>query len=357
MYARVLLFVFILFSLKNSCQANLLTDQEMADFVDQHRPFLVQLQEKEKYHMGYAVVEFAKQQMVRPDFGDDLEAEEKERVFYASVIVSALRGIGFGGISQTKKASPSETRSAYLALYAIGLNLPDFESYFDIKPKKQTEKDHFSSCQKIVEWGKLVSLKRDTFTYVKGINATRRPEQKEYEAADFRSNGLIFKKYSFLKNLNAEKTRQDQEDQVFGQKLESLKLVQTIRKLFKNKKVLNQKATPIVFAYAQLRKNENYKLHLSYRSDFKEEGFAFLCFEKTLRGALFQKSATTWSLKPNVKKDVRSLWLAAHPDKWGTSVSEYDSDVTSIINDLYKSVSDFDGIYLTEQQMLRLGTY
>jgi hypothetical protein len=132
--------------------ADLLTETDMTTFIGTHRELLQEFAKKNNYHMGYAVVEFAKQRMVSKEFGEDLRIEGENRLYYGKVIMSALHGIGFGGISTTKVANDGERRSAYLALLAVGINLPPAMVTTDLSNNKildTTYQNHMAECRRI----------------------------------------------------------------------------------------------------------------------------------------------------------------------------------------------------------------
>jgi hypothetical protein len=136
--------------------AKLLTEFEMTTFIQENKSSLQTLAQKENYHMGYAVVEFAKQQMVRREFGKDLEGEKRKREHLGNVITSALHGIGFGGISTTNVANDGERRSAYLALYAISINLPQLGNDFKTTSSGYIYSEHINECRKVFHAAKKV---------------------------------------------------------------------------------------------------------------------------------------------------------------------------------------------------------
>lgn len=137
-----------------AAQARLLNDSEMREFVAEHKRELDEIKRDNNIHMAYCVVTFASLRMINNDF----PSEDKQKVasYYGQVILSALSGIGFGGLSKDKVASAEEQCCAYLALCGIGINLPEPlnfqpDSGYDTMPDQH--KDHYQTINRVLRLG------------------------------------------------------------------------------------------------------------------------------------------------------------------------------------------------------------
>jgi hypothetical protein len=139
-------------------QASLLSDAEMYDFMDAHRDEIENALPGANAHKGYRVIAVAYEKMQNNPFEDHLKP--KVASHYANVVLSALRGVGFGGLS-SKAASAHEIETACHALYAIGYNLTHTFSFETIgTPEEQT---HYDYCNAVLSFAKKRSPSSSPF--------------------------------------------------------------------------------------------------------------------------------------------------------------------------------------------------
>ncbi len=144
-YIQIILLMLCLFTQTHAC---LLTDVEMRSFVNVHRLEIDSALPGARAHKGYRVIAVAYEKMQHNPFDDHIKPDVTS--YYASVILSALRGIGLGGLSN-KKASSVEKNSALQALYAIGYNLDHLFS-FEVTGTSRKQ-NHFRNCNAALKLG------------------------------------------------------------------------------------------------------------------------------------------------------------------------------------------------------------
>ena len=181
--------------------ARLLTSTEMRDFMGAHIDEIDAIHKRDGLHHGYCVVELAKQRMLKDEFSG--EDQLKVSSYYGNVILSALSGIGFGGLSKTKKvANIAEHRTAYLALYALGLNLA--ENLDDVSLLPVTEacdyKSHYQACNDFIRLGYMIQNDSSRSSAASDILAifvekTRAEGKKQYDVNAFNIDGELYNKY------------------------------------------------------------------------------------------------------------------------------------------------------------------
>ncbi len=130
-----------------SVHAGLLTESDMKKFMEDNKESIADLQAIHGIHKGYCVVRLAEQKMA------EINISEQNFIKYKNVILSALSGIGFGGISKTKKASSKECYLASMALYTIGINCEKLTQdsmvpYTD--GMLTTHKQHVEACNDLI---------------------------------------------------------------------------------------------------------------------------------------------------------------------------------------------------------------
>lgn len=133
-----------------------MSDEEVQSFYYAHRSAIDEIAHSQKMHTAYALIDFVNQRL------DDLayRKEDKESFasdlgsYYGCLILSALNGRGFGGLSTTKVASSEEASTACLALFIIGGNLAFFEPlpFFPIQASMPAEHiAHYSLINDILK--------------------------------------------------------------------------------------------------------------------------------------------------------------------------------------------------------------
>lgn len=130
--------------------ARLLSVSEMQSFIETHKQEIANALPGANAHKGYRVIAVAHEKMRNNIF--DESVQPKIRAYYAKVILSALKGIGVGGLSPRKRASLKEKSSALLALCEIGYNLKDVFSFDEIGTSE--EKRFFKKCNDTLRTGK-----------------------------------------------------------------------------------------------------------------------------------------------------------------------------------------------------------
>jgi hypothetical protein len=180
--------------------ARLLTPTEMQDFMGAHKGEIDAIHQKHGLHRGYCVVELAKQRMLNNEFSK--EDRFKACSYYGNVILSALNGVGFGGLSKTNQvASVSEHRTTYLALYALGLNLAEIPDAPLLPVTEVSEhKNHYQVCNGLINLGYVIQNDETRSSSASSILAaivenTHIAGRKSYEAAAFNVGGDLYDKY------------------------------------------------------------------------------------------------------------------------------------------------------------------
>eukprot|EP01037_Dinobryon_pediforme_P014808 gene14808-14942_t len=114
--------------------ARFLSETEMQSFIEAHKKEITNALPGANAHKGYRVIAVAHEMMQANFF--DAPHKPKVAAYYSNVILSALKGIGVGGLSSKNKASFKEKSCALMALYEDGivssveLHMPDGEVIF-----------------------------------------------------------------------------------------------------------------------------------------------------------------------------------------------------------------------------------
>ena len=164
-YSQILLFLLSIFT---ESHARFLSETEMQSFIEAHKKEITNALPGANAHKGYRVIAVAHEMMQANFF--DAPHKPKVAAYYSNVILSALKGIGVGGLSSKNKASFKEKSCALMALYVIGYSLKDRFAFDEMGTPQ--ERAYFQKCNSTLKHGKdsnVLSANKDALNERKRI--------------------------------------------------------------------------------------------------------------------------------------------------------------------------------------------
>ncbi len=383
---KKLFFLACLISLATVADARLQDAREMKQFVDANREEIYEIKSKFSLQRGYAVVEFAKREILK----GKLSRQDDEK--YRSVILSALSGIGFGGLSKSgKKANAGERRTAYLALYTIGINVDAITvdtRLSSVSSATSDQRKHVDACNQLIQLANgirkngLDSSRARTSVASKRfadlVNGTTISLQKPgsslkygtYNPTAFELGGDLDQKYRRLPVI--------------------LSFEETARELLKGKSLFGVSAADAVIDFRDLQADASYRQHREridkgptvdpdllraarFDTDIRvltvkdisdaEKGVFCTLYSKRSLQLLFQTRAVTHTviLNPTAVKEVRGLTLFAHPDKveekQNSTNFTYSRDISGVLTELLRAANTCKDIVVNYNPITRIMAY
>jgi len=360
---RFIFYFIVLASLIPSLQAYIYNERQMGVFIRENQAEIDSIRAKYKVHRGYAVLEVAKQKIL-----SDFESFGH----YQNVILSALKGVGVGGLSKTKKANPFERRIGYLALYTIGINTERVTDNFQISELNKptdAQRRHVDVCNELIRQSNsmrtdFVRLGRNQIPpasrrFAELIDQTRvnlskqnlQPKvNKIYKAEDFNKEGELDKKYRKLPI--------------------KLSLDETITILLKDKEIERVSLVNIIKDFDLMEKVDFYILNkelidkgVSVRNewgelprgpfltekDIKKAKAAILAamygqeYLKSLLDIKYRDRRIYLRLKPGIRNRMLRLLRPTHPDKLDKAFV-YAEGLVKLGNEFSKVLDECKGI-------------
>ena len=220
-------FVFVASLFASAHTADLLSESDVKVFISRNQRAIDEIKRTQEIHLGYAVAEFAKNQIMAQYHFRGGASEIVDQVIegkvngFKKIILSVLKGIGVGGLSKSnRKATSREHMAGYLALYTVGIN-SEVATPLGISSVLSTpHKKHLEICNGIIRSAHAIRENNEgarTFLSTLFTNAARKLEVKPERHPD-QFGGWILEPGKPMRSAEITKLPIPQRDKEYAQR-------------------------------------------------------------------------------------------------------------------------------------------